>query len=155
MLKASYLNQRYSLEELVLREYPADIARITERIAGYEKDVALATAHPKSQEGFCGMVIEGKPYAEKRGRRQGYPGRLQQNDRFRRGSAGEYRGFSMVLAYDGISNEYRITLKGTLSHTVALGADVFGNITRLDNTLENLPGACRQRKQSGGNQRPA
>ena len=26
---------------------------------------------------------------------------------------GEYRGFSMVLAYDGISNEYRITLKGT------------------------------------------
>lgn len=44
MLKASYLNQRYSLEELVLREYPADIARITERIAGYEKDVALAAA---------------------------------------------------------------------------------------------------------------
>ena len=66
MLKASYLNQRYSLEELVLREYPADIARITERIAGYEKDVALAAAHPKGQEGFCGMVIEGKQYAEKK-----------------------------------------------------------------------------------------
>ncbi len=65
MLKASYLNQRYSLEELVLREYPADIARITERIAGYEKDVALAAADPKGQEGFCGMVIEGKQYAEK------------------------------------------------------------------------------------------
>ena len=51
---------------------------------------------------------------------------------------GQYRGFSMVLAYDGMSNEYRITLKGTLSHTVTLGADVFGNITRLDNALENL-----------------
>ena len=47
----------------------------------------------------------------------------------------------MVLAYDGRSNEYRITLKGTLSHTVTLGADVFGNITRLDNALENLPKA--------------
>lgn len=46
----------------------------------------------------------------------------------------------MVLAYDGMSNEYRITLKGTLSHTVTLGADVFGNITRLDNALENLAG---------------
>ena len=44
----------------------------------------------------------------------------------------------MVLAYDGKSNEYRITLKGTLSHTVTLGTDVFGNITRLDNALENL-----------------
>ena len=54
---------------------------------------------------------------------------------------GQYRGFSMVLAYDGRSNEYRITLKGTLSHTVTLGADVFGNITRLDNALENLAGS--------------
>ena len=47
----------------------------------------------------------------------------------------------MVLAYDGRSNEYRITLKGTLSHTVTLGADVFGNIIRLDNALENLAGS--------------
>ena len=39
-----------------------------------------------------------------------------------------------------LSNEYRITLKGTLSHTVTLGADVFGNITRLNNALENLAG---------------
>ena len=92
MLKASYLNQRYSLEELVLREYPADIARITERIAGYEKDVALAAAHPKGQEGFCGMVIEGKQYAEKRGRWQSYHRRLQQNDWLRRGFAGRIQG---------------------------------------------------------------
>ena len=56
---------------------------------------------------------------------------------------GQYRGFSMVLAYDGRSNEYRITLKGTLSHTVTLGADVFGNITRLDNALENLTGSLQ------------
>ncbi len=91
MLKASYLNQRYSLEELVLREYPADIARITERIAGYEKDVALAAAHPKGQEGFCGMVIEGKQYAE-RGRWQSYHRRLQQNDWLRRGFAGRIQG---------------------------------------------------------------
>ena len=46
--------------------------------------------------------------------------------------------------YDGsdgniMSNEYRMTLKGTLSHTVVLGADVFGNITRMDNQLEGFP----------------
>ena len=49
MLKASYLNQRYSLEELVLREYPADIARITERIAGYEKDGAGSRPSERSR----------------------------------------------------------------------------------------------------------
>ena len=148
MLKASYLNQRYSLEELVLREYPADIARITERIAGYEKDVALATAHPKSQEGFCGMVIEGKPYAEKEDAGRAILDVCSKMTGSDAVLLGEYRGFSMVLAYDGISNEYRITLKGTLSHTVALGADVFGNITRLDNTLENLPGSLQAEKNS-------
>lgn len=37
-----------------------------------------------------------------------------------------------------MGNEYRITLKGTLSHTVALGADVFGNLTRMDNAIAAL-----------------
>lgn len=148
MLKASYLNQRYSLEELVLREYPADIARITERIAGYEKDVALAAAHPKGQEGFCGMVIEGKQYAEKEDAGKAIIDVCSKMAGSDAVLLGEYRGFSMVLAYDGISNEYRITLKGTLSHTVTLGADVFGNIARLDNALENLAGSLQAEQSS-------
>ena len=49
-LKASHLNQVYALEELVYRKYPEEITRLTERIAGYEQDVALAAAHPKAQE---------------------------------------------------------------------------------------------------------
>ena len=51
MLKASYLNQMYALEELVLRKYPEQIAGLTERIAGYEKDVALAAATRKRKKG--------------------------------------------------------------------------------------------------------
>lgn len=160
MLKASYLNQRYSLEELVLREYPADIARITERIAGYEKDVALAAAHPKGQEGFCGMVIEGKQYAEKEDAGKAIIDVCSKMTGSDAVLLGEYRGFSMVLAYDGISNEYRITLKGTLSHTVTLGADVFGNIAVWTMPLKTLRGACRQskaawRKQKGSLKMPA
>lgn len=53
---------------------------------------------------------------------------------------GQYRGFSLVLSYDGPSNEYRMTMKGTLSHTAVLGADVFGNLTRMDNVVDGLPG---------------
>ena len=43
MLKASHLNQVYALEELVYRKYPEEITRLTERIEGYEQDVALVT----------------------------------------------------------------------------------------------------------------
>ena len=140
MLKASHLNQVYALEELVYRKYPEEITRLTERIAGYEQDVALAAAHPKAQEGFCGMEVDGKHYTEKEDAGKAIIDvctRMTGSDAV---LLGQYRGFSMVLAYDGRSNEYRITLKGTLSHTVTLGADVFGNITRLDNALENLAG---------------
>ena len=140
MLKASHLNQVYALEELVYRKYPEEITRLTERIEGYEQDVALVADHPKAQEGFCGMEVDGRHYTEKEGAGKAIIDvctRMTGSDAV---LLGQYRGFSMVLAYDGRSNEYRITLKGTLSHTVTLGADVFGNITRLDNALENLAG---------------
>lgn len=140
MLKASHLNQVYSLEELVHRKYPAEITRLTERIAGYERDVELAKAHPKAQEGFCGMEVDGKHYTEKEDAGKAIIDVCTKMTGSDAVLLGQYRGFSMVLAYDGMSNEYRITLKGTLSHTVTLGADVFGNITRLDNALENLAG---------------
>lgn len=65
MLKASHLNQVYALEELVYRKYPEEITRLTELIEGYGQDVALAAAHPKAQEGFCGMEVDGRHYAEK------------------------------------------------------------------------------------------
>ena len=148
MLKASHLNQVYALEELVYRKYPEEITRLTELIAGYEQDVALAAAHPKAQEGFCGMEVEGKHYAEKEDSGKAIIDvctRMTGSDAV---LLGQYRGFSMVLAYDGRSNEYRITLKGTLSHTVTLGADVFGNITRLDNALENLAGSLQAEQNS-------
>ena len=148
MLKASHLNQVYALEELVYRKYPEEITRLTERIAGYEQDVALAAAHPKAQEGFCGMEVDGKHYTEKEDAGKAIIdvcARMTGSDAV---LLGQYRGFSMVLAYDGRSNEYRITLKGTLSHTVTLGADVFGNITRLDNALENLAGSLQAEQNS-------
>ena len=148
MLKASHLNQVYALEELVYRKYPEEITRLTERIEGYEQDVALVADHPKAQEGFCGMEVDGKHYAEKEDSGKAIIDvctRMTGSDAV---LLGQYRGFSMVLAYDGRSNEYRITLKGTLSHTVTLGADVFGNITRLDNALENLAGSLQAEQNS-------
>lgn len=148
MLKASHLNQVYALEELVYRKYPEEITRLTELIAGYEQDVALAAAHPKAQEGFCGMEVDGRHYTEKEDAGKAIIDvctRMTGSDAV---LLGQYRGFSMVLAYDGRSNEYRITLKGTLSHTVTLGPDVFGNITRLDNALENLAGSLQAEQNS-------
>ena len=138
MLKASYLNQKYALEELVLRKYPADMSEVRERIAGYEKDLEIARAHPKIEDSFTGMVIMGVTHTEKETAGKAIIDactRMTDPDAI---PLGEYRGFTMTLSYDGQANEYRITLKGALSHTVVLGSDIYGNITRMDNRIDGI-----------------
>ncbi|MEG0892719.1 MAG: SNF2-related protein [Oscillospiraceae bacterium] len=139
MLKANHLNQKYALEDLVLRKYPATITRLTERIAGYEKDVQLVAEHPKPKDGFAGMVILDTPYADKEAAGKAIIDVCTKMTVSDAVALGQYRGFSLALSYDGASNEYRMTMKGTLSHTVVLGADVFGNIARMDNALGAFP----------------
>ena len=138
MLKANHLNQRFALENMVLRKYPADIAKLTEAIASYEKDVATAQAHPKPAEGFIGMKIKGTHCSEKEAAGRAVINactELQGSDPV---PLGQYRGFSMYLQYDAAHTDYKLTMKGAMSHTISLGADIFGNITRMDNLVDGL-----------------
>lgn len=138
MLKANHLNQRFALENLVLRKYPAKIAELTEIIAGFEKDVAIAQANPKPAEGFVGMEIQDTYHSEKETAGKAILDACSGLQEFDSIPLGQYRGFSMTLLYDAVHADYKLTLKGVLSHTTSLGADVFGNITRLDNLVEGL-----------------
>ncbi len=138
MLKASYLSQKYALEEMVLRKYPEAVTRLTERIAGYEQDVQLVSAHSKPADGFAGITILDKAYADKEAAGKAILDVCTKMTGSDAVFLGQYRGFSLTLSYDGTSNEYRMTMKGTLSHTAVLGADVFGNLTRMDNVLDGL-----------------
>ena len=140
MLKASYLSQKYALEDMVLKKYPETITRLTERIAGYEQDLQLATAHRKPQEGFAGITILEQLYADKEAAGKAILDVCTKMTGSDAVFLGQYRGFSLVLSYDGPSNEYRMTMKGTLSHTAVLGTDVFGNLTRMDNVIDGLSG---------------
>ena len=51
---------------------------------------------------------------------------------------GQYRGFSLSLQYDAAHTDYRLTIKGAMSHIISLGADIYGNITRMDNVVDRL-----------------
>ena len=138
MLKANHLNQRFALENLVLRKYPADITKLTEAIAGYEKDVATAQAHPKPAEGFIGMEIKGTHYSEKEAAGKAVINACTELQGSEPVPLGQYRGFSMSLQYDAAHTDYKLTMKGAMSHTISLGADIFGNITRMDNLVDGL-----------------
>ena len=66
---------------------------------------------------------------------------------------GRYRGFDMELYFDPLSREYKITLIGSLRHTASLGTDLYGNIQRLDNTLESLPSRLQSTQERLANTR--
>ena len=103
-----------------------------------EQDIQLVEAHPKPEEGFVGIEIDGKTITDKETAGKAILDvctKMTDSDAV---ALGEYRGFSLVVAYSGTSNEYRMTMRGTLTHTITLGADVFGNITRMDNMLDSL-----------------
>lgn len=138
MLRANHLSQRYALEELVLRKYPAEIKELNERIAGYEQDSTHLAEHPKPAEGIAPMVLGGVIYTERENAGKAIIEACTHMNGAETVSIGSYRGFSMLLSYDGAANEFRMVLKGKLSHTAVLGADAGGNVTRIDNALEKI-----------------
>lgn len=138
MLRASHLSQRYALEELVLRKYPAEIKELNERIAGYEQDSTHLAEHPKPAEGIAPMVLGGVIYTERENAGKAIIEACTHMNGAETVSIGRYRGFSMLLSYDGAANEFHMVLKGKLSHTAVLGADAGGNVTRIDNALEKI-----------------
>lgn len=138
MLKASFLNQKYAMEELVFRRYPETIKKLKERICGYEKDLETTRNNPKPKEGFAGMILNGRTYMDKEEAGREILELCTRLTRDESSLTGEYRGFELTLSYDSFSNEYRMNMKGELSHIAVLGSDVYGNITRMDNVIDGF-----------------
>lgn len=118
------------------------------RIDGYTKDTALAEAHPKLADGFTGITIEGKVYTDKDEAGMAILDVCAKMTGADAVHLGEYRGFSATVSYQAIASEYRMSLKGALSHSAVLGTDIYGNFTRMDNVLEALPKRLEQEQAS-------
>ena len=139
MLNASHLSQKYELEDKILQYYPQEIGAVNERISGCTADIARRDEHaPAKKEEFPPMKIHDTVYTDKAEAGKALLEACKQLQSFEPVSIGSYRGFEMQLFYEAMSKEYRVSLKGSLTHTVSLGTDIHGNITRLDNTLNGL-----------------
>ena len=139
LIKSSFMSQKYELEDKVIKEYPRTIADLTERIKGFEGDIAIAEKYPKQEDVFYPMTIDGLPYTDKEKAGTALLERCKKMTSPEPTPIGDYRGFSMDLSFDTTTKVFYVSLKGHLSHKVELGTDVFGNLQRLDNALEGLP----------------
>ncbi len=139
LLKANYLSQKYALEDKIAKYLPQEIRQHEQSIAGYEADMAhLAENTCPDADGFSPMVIENKGYTTKKTAASAILEACQAMTSPDPVPLGAYRGFAMVVRFDSISREYRVTLSNKMSYTTALGTDLYGNIARLDNALAGI-----------------
>ena len=136
LLKANHLSQKYALEDKIIKEFPKQISSYEQRIEGFKADMdRLKENTQPNEDGFSPMVIEGKTYTEKKAAGSAILEACHNMVSPDPIPLGSYRGFEMELFFETFTKEYRVSLKGALSHTVSLGTDIYGNIQRMDNVL--------------------
>jgi len=157
LLKADYINQRHRLEDDLLKSYPEQVTAQSAIIEGITKDIAVYAAHkektadvqPSLPGGavaatakFPGMTINGVEYVEKepaaKALLESCKGIVDRDAL----PIGHYMGFDMSIrkdSYFGQGDMIKLTLRSNMSYQIELSTDAFGNITRINNALADLP----------------
>jgi len=138
VLRSDYQNQKYRLEDKLLKHYPEEIQKAKNRIAALKNDAQIADAHPQDKENFCGMTIKGMMFDEKKAAGERLMLACKEMPNADMMLLGTYRGFELNIRFDSFKNEHQIVLRGELSYPVPLGDDPRGNIVRLDNAIGNF-----------------
>ena len=156
LLKQNHLSQKYALEDKIIKFYPQEIKRFEERIDGYNSDIERAKNNTiLNNDGFSDMVIEDVSYSEKKAAGTAILAACKAMTSPEPKEIGSYRGFKLELSFETFEKQYVLTLVGSLRHSVPLGADIFGNISRIDNMISSLPDKmadCKERLANTKNQ---
>ena len=136
LLKANHESQRYMLEDRLIQYFPQAIQRKQEQLKGLEADLAVVKNHPQPDKDHFTMQVAGQTFTERKAAGQAIIDVCtKMNDVSEKIDLGEYRGFPLVLWVDTDAQKFQVTMKQALSHTIELGSDPAGNITRLNNAL--------------------
>ena len=138
VLRGDFQNQKYRLEDKLLKTFPEEIQKQKTCIAALQQDSQIAAAHPQDKEDFCGMTIKGMVYDDKKAAGERLLLARQDMPNADMMLLGIYRGFELNIRFDSFKNEHQAVLRAELSYPVSLGDDARGNITRLDNAIDNF-----------------
>ena len=147
MLRASHTSQIYRLETDIARTFPAQITSVRQRIVNLEADkAAAAPVLALDKEQFV-MKVSGVVYTE---RKDAGNALIKACTAAKTVSqelpVGEYHGFRLSVSYDTFSNNFELSVRGQGKYTIKLGADPFGNLTRINNVLEGFADSLEESK---------
>ena len=140
VLKADHQSKQHRLEDDIQIRYPAQIEKLTEIIGHLEHDRQTVEQNPHPADGFAGMEIRGIHFTEKDTAGEALLSVMKEAQGLEPLKIGSYRGFTMALTLEDFGRQYILTLKSEISHRVELGNDARGNLIRIDNVLNSIPG---------------
>ena len=143
LAKANYLSQKYDLEDRIIKYYPQKIKAIKTRIEGLENDIKDL----KPQKEFQQIKIKDMLIVDKKQAGNAILLACKEYDGQDKKYIGEYRGFDLYIQFNSLSQYYIMSLKKELYYPVELGNDVYGNLTRIDNAIENIPKSLKMEKE--------
>ena len=139
LLKQSYLNEQYDLESRIKKSYPAQIKELENNIENYKKDIEFLKEYEKEDKVFYGMTINNILYDEKQKAGEMLINECKKTITDESKIIGEYKGFEMELKFSSFFKEYNLILRKNSVVSINLGTSELGNITRIDNALNNIP----------------
>ena len=152
LLKANHTSQRYRLEDNIAKHYPMQITALKERLEGYRTDIQTYAAHKPVDKDAFSMKIGNRTYTDKKEAGAALIDMCRSAKQPNMAvTIGEYQGFKMSVSFDSFFSKFTISLKGSLSHEVEIGADPFGNLQRLSNALEGMTGKMADVEQKLSN----
>ena len=143
LLKANHQSNQYRLEDNLLKYFPENIEKNKGYIKGFEQDLKTLSENTPAEGEFLPMIIKDHAFTDKDKAGTALLESCKEVNGKDPIEIGSYRGFTMHLSYDGFYNEFKLNLKGAMSHTVKLGMDTRGNLTRIDNALVAMSGRLK------------
>ena len=139
LLKQSFLNEKYDLEDSIAKFYPSEIERRTKMYIDVINDKLVYEENKKKYgDEFPSMIVKGIAYRDKEQAGQALINCFSEITTPAPTLIGEYRGFEMEVMFDSTFNLYKLRIKKNEIYTIELGKDTFGNITRIENVFGNF-----------------
>ena len=144
VIKSAFLTEHYKLEDNILKTIPEKISHYSSAISLMKNDLKTAEKNPftdNSNENFPYMTINNKVFTDRTQAGKALKSAAVNAinaDPENSTKIGEYRGFNLIVSFDHLSRKALLYIKGHTSYKIELGSSETGNITKIDNSINNI-----------------
>ncbi|MBR6622539.1 MAG: DEAD/DEAH box helicase family protein [Ruminococcus sp.] len=146
MIKSSYDNQHYQLQDNVLKKYPVELEKVTRNISWVKDDIQFLEKHPDKFDSDGKKILDIKigesSYSDREAAGKALTEIITKNSigtpdtMFK---VGEYKGFTLRVSFNSWLHQYNAELKReNATYTFNLGTSASGNISRIEIAISGL-----------------